>query len=261
MKMSTKSKGVLGLVVRVSDVAGRDKKGDRFISPTEQIRIGTAYAQSDGWEVEVIEPMDLDVLHTTPLDERPAMGDALCRVETGELKEIVVSSQDRLGTLALTHELKARLREANGVLKVADNPAAEDLSARLHEASERDDVAVPRGSARGDRTALGSRPRKRSREGGAAAAGAVRPDPQRGRSRTPRAEGSRPGARGVQAARRWRDVLGDREALRLVAQHERHERRREQAATEAQLLKLGIGSAGWATAQNIPGTPGFVRNW
>src|SRR5262245_60981390 len=130
MKASSKSKGVLGLVVRVSDVAGRDKRGDRFISPVEQIRIGTGYAQSAGWEVVVVDPMDLNVSHTTALDDRPGMGEALRRVESGEWQGIVVSSQDRLGTLALTRELKARLRDAGGVLKVADNPAAEDLAAR-----------------------------------------------------------------------------------------------------------------------------------
>jgi hypothetical protein len=34
-----KSKGIVGLIVRVSDVSGRDKRGDRFISPVEQISL------------------------------------------------------------------------------------------------------------------------------------------------------------------------------------------------------------------------------
>jgi DNA invertase Pin-like site-specific DNA recombinase len=120
----------LALVVRVSDVGGRDKKGDRFISPTEQIRTATRYARDAGFEVEVVEPQDLNVSHTTPLDQRPAMGQALRLVEEGKRSGIVVSSQDRLGTLALTRELRARLLQAGGVLKVADNPSAELLDAR-----------------------------------------------------------------------------------------------------------------------------------
>ena len=37
---------------------------------------------------------------------------------------------DRIGTLALTRELKERLLRAGAVLKVADNPSAEKLDAR-----------------------------------------------------------------------------------------------------------------------------------
>jgi DNA invertase Pin-like site-specific DNA recombinase len=127
---SKATKGTIGLVVRVSDVKGRDKRGDRFISPAEQVRTGTAYVSADGWAVRVIEPMDLNVSHTTPLDERPAMSEALRLIKKGEVQGIAVSSQDRIGTLAVTRELKARLLAAGAVLKVADNPAAEVLDAR-----------------------------------------------------------------------------------------------------------------------------------
>jgi Recombinase/Recombinase zinc beta ribbon domain len=125
-------KKLLALVVRVSDVGGRDKKngGDRFISPDLQVQVATKYARDAGYSVEVVEPQDLNVPHTTPLDKRPAMGRALRGVEEGRYAGIVVSSQDRLGTLPLTRELKARLLAAEGVLKVADNPAAEALDAR-----------------------------------------------------------------------------------------------------------------------------------
>ncbi len=125
-----KSKGTIGIVVRVSDVNGRDKKGDRFISPTEQIAKGSGYCKADGYEVVVIEPMDLNVSHTVALDERPGMSEALRMVESGEIVGLGFSSQDRIGTLMLTRELKRRLLEAGAVLKVADNPAAEALDAR-----------------------------------------------------------------------------------------------------------------------------------
>lgn len=120
----------LALVVRVSDVKGRDKKGDRFISPDEQVRKATAYAKQSGYQVQVIEPMDLNVSHKVPLNDRPAMGEALRLVEAGKLAGIVVSSADRLGPLMLTRELKDRLLAAGGVLKVQDNPSAEVLDAR-----------------------------------------------------------------------------------------------------------------------------------
>jgi DNA invertase Pin-like site-specific DNA recombinase len=118
----------LALVVRVSDVKGRDKKGDRFISPDEQVRDGTVYARSAGYEIQRFD--DLNVSHTVPLDERPGMSAALKLIEAGKLAGIVVSSQDRLGTLTITRELKARLFAAGAVLKVADNPGAEQLDAR-----------------------------------------------------------------------------------------------------------------------------------
>jgi hypothetical protein len=60
----------------VSDVKGRDKKGDRFISPELQIAGGSGYARGHGFEeFEVFE--DLNASHTTPLDDRPGMSTAL----------------------------------------------------------------------------------------------------------------------------------------------------------------------------------------
>jgi hypothetical protein len=53
----------------------------------------------------------------------------------------VVSSQDRLGPVALTHELKARLLAAGAVLLVPDNPAAEVLDAKGFAALPADLVA------------------------------------------------------------------------------------------------------------------------
>jgi DNA invertase Pin-like site-specific DNA recombinase len=115
-------------VVRVSDVKGRDRKGDRFIAPDEQIRNAEAYARGRGNDVQVFQ--DLNVPHATPLDLRPGMGEALRRIEAGELAGLVVSSQDRLGPLDITRELKARLLAAGAVLLVPDNPGIEELEAK-----------------------------------------------------------------------------------------------------------------------------------
>jgi DNA invertase Pin-like site-specific DNA recombinase len=130
----------LALVVRVSDVKGRDKNGDRFISPELQIAGGSGYARGRGFAgFEVFE--DLNISHTTPLDDRPGMSAALAKIEAGKLAGLVVSSQDRLGPVALTHELKARLLAAEAVLLVPDNPAAEVLDAKGFAALPADLVA------------------------------------------------------------------------------------------------------------------------
>ena len=68
--------------------------------------------------------------HTTPLDDWPGMGEALRLVEAAALRSRGPASQDRIGPLMLTRELKARLLTAGGVLKIADNPSAETLDAR-----------------------------------------------------------------------------------------------------------------------------------
>jgi hypothetical protein len=106
------SKGTIGIVVRVSDVKGRDKRGDRFISPAEQIGTASAYCRADGYDVLVIEPQDLNVSHTTPLDERDGMSKGLRLIATGEIQRLAFSSQDRIGTLAITRELRKRLLDA-----------------------------------------------------------------------------------------------------------------------------------------------------
>lgn len=163
--------GTIGIVVRVSDVRGRDKRGDRFISPDEQVRQTGAYCRSAGYDVLVIEPSDLNVSHTTPLDERPAMGEALRLVESGAIAGIGVSSQDRIGPLVLTRELKARLLAAGGVFKVADNPSAEALDARgylklpseymslMHEA-QREEIGLRWESAKRNALERGVLPRR-----------------------------------------------------------------------------------------------------
>jgi DNA invertase Pin-like site-specific DNA recombinase len=125
-----KRKDTLGIVVRVSDVKGRDKKGDRFISPAEQIAQASGYCKGAGFDVRVIDPQDLNVSHTTPLDERDGMSEALRLLAEGEIHGLAFSSQDRIGTLAITRDLKRRLLDAGAVLKVADNPAAEVLDAK-----------------------------------------------------------------------------------------------------------------------------------
>ena len=126
--MSPKVGGKLALVVRVSDVAGRDKKADRFIAPDEQVRVATGYASGRGYTVQRFD--DLNVPHLTALDKRPGMGEALRLIESGELVGLVVSSQDRLGPLDLTRELKRRLQAADAVLLVPDNPGVENVAAR-----------------------------------------------------------------------------------------------------------------------------------
>jgi DNA invertase Pin-like site-specific DNA recombinase len=89
--------------------------------------------------VEVFE--DLNISHTTPLHERPGMGEALRLVEAGKLAGIVVSSQDRLGPLEITRELKKRLLAAKAVLLVPDNPTVEVLDAKGYAALPGDLVA------------------------------------------------------------------------------------------------------------------------
>jgi DNA invertase Pin-like site-specific DNA recombinase len=128
VSMVNTNRKTLALVVRVSDVKGRDKKGDRFIAPEEQVRNAEAYSRGRGFEVQAFQ--DLNVSHTTPLDARPGMGEALRLIEAGELAGLVVSSQDRLGPLDITRELKARLLAAGAVLLVPDNPAIEELEAK-----------------------------------------------------------------------------------------------------------------------------------
>jgi hypothetical protein len=61
----SKGKGTIGVVVRVSDVKGRDKKGDRFISPDEQVRVTTAYCRADGYEVQVQRSVSFEIACST----------------------------------------------------------------------------------------------------------------------------------------------------------------------------------------------------
>src|SRR4051794_15359628 len=96
-------KGVLGLVVRVSHVNGRDKnedgeKNDGFISPDEQERDAARYVCPQGWDVLVLDPQDLNVPYSTPVEERKALPLGLRMIAAGELDGLVFSSQDRIGT-------------------------------------------------------------------------------------------------------------------------------------------------------------------
>jgi hypothetical protein len=47
-------------------------------------------------------------------------------------------------------------------------------------------------------------------------------------------------------------------ALRAIA---RNEAKMAARRDERRLLGIGIGEAGWASARNIPGTFGYVRDW
>lgn len=130
-------KGVLGLPVRVSDTNGREKNGgeegkknDSFISPDEQIRDAARYVSAQGWDVLVLDPQDLNVPYSTAIAERKALPLGLRMIAAGDLDGLVFSSQDRIGTPDVMRELKARLFELRAVLKVADNPAAENLGAK-----------------------------------------------------------------------------------------------------------------------------------
>ena len=117
----------LGLVVRVSRVGKRKEKGERFVSPREQVREGTRLAETAGYGVKVFD--DANVSGATPFEERPGMGAALRELDEGRLAGLVTAYRDRLVrqdaakgvTLAALQE---RIRRAGGVLLVGDTPDA-----------------------------------------------------------------------------------------------------------------------------------------
>jgi DNA invertase Pin-like site-specific DNA recombinase len=120
----------LGLVVRVSQVGGRN--GERFQSPGDQIAAGTARAEHAGYGVEVFDADARSISGATPYDERPGMSAALRAIEEGRLAGIVVSALDRLVREdpekgVTLKAIQRRIREARGVLLIADNAAAEIL--------------------------------------------------------------------------------------------------------------------------------------
>jgi Recombinase/Resolvase, N terminal domain/Recombinase zinc beta ribbon domain len=128
----TANKKKLALVVRVSQVAGRE--GERFISPGEQVKAATLRAEKAGYDVRAFEEdaRGKGVSGATPFDERPGMAEALKLIESGELAGLVVAAQDRLVRPGrkdgdMLRELQERIRKANAVLLVADNPSAEVL--------------------------------------------------------------------------------------------------------------------------------------
>lgn len=128
--MSPKAGATLGLVVRVSQVKGRE--GERFQSPVDQIAEGTAHATKAGYKVRVFDAdaQGKGVSGGTPFDQRPGMSEALALVESGELAGIVVAAQDRLvrqkrdGAVTLA-QIQQRIKDAGAVLLIADNSAAE----------------------------------------------------------------------------------------------------------------------------------------
>ncbi len=122
----------LGLVVRVSRVGKRG--GERFQSPGDQVAIGTARAEREGYAVRVFDAdaQNGGVSGATPYDDRPGMGAALRLVENGKLAGIVVAAMDRLVREdpekgVTLRGFQQRIRKAGGVLLVADNAMAEVL--------------------------------------------------------------------------------------------------------------------------------------
>lgn len=132
--MTTTKQTKLALYVRVSKVAGREAKGDRYISPTEQIAAATARATRAGYDVQVFDAdsKGQGISGAMPFEERPDFAKVLEAVESGKLAGIVVSAQDRLVRYDrkngdMLRDLQERVRKAGAILLIADAPAAEVL--------------------------------------------------------------------------------------------------------------------------------------
>jgi DNA invertase Pin-like site-specific DNA recombinase len=130
--MADINKKTLALVLRVSRVGKRE--GERFQSPGDQIAIGTARAEREGYEVQVFDAdtKGQGVSGATPFDKRPGMGEALAFVEEGKLAGVVVAALDRLvredpENGVTLRAFQQRIRAARSVLLVADNAQAEVL--------------------------------------------------------------------------------------------------------------------------------------
>ena len=112
-------------IIRVSHVG--DRKGDSFISPTEQrqqIERHCAMHKID--LVEVYE--ELDVSGGTPLHKRPGLRQAVALIESGEAEVIVAAYFDRLvRDLSVQREMLARVEDAGGAILAID---AGEISAR-----------------------------------------------------------------------------------------------------------------------------------
>lgn len=126
----SKAANPLGLVVRVSRVGKRE--GERFQSPDDQVKIGTAHAQGQGYQVRVFDQdaKGGGVSGATPFEQRPGLGEAIRLVEDGKLGGIVVAAQDRLvredaENGVTLRSFQKRIRDADAVLLVADSPQAE----------------------------------------------------------------------------------------------------------------------------------------
>jgi len=86
----------LGLIVRVSRVGKRE--GERFQSPDDQVKIAAAYAQGQGYDVQVFDAdaQNGGVSGATPFADRPGLGAAMEAAEAGKIAGFVVAAQDRL---------------------------------------------------------------------------------------------------------------------------------------------------------------------
>lgn len=103
---------------RVSRVGGR---GERLISPQMQQQRIEGFAKGRGFAVEMLEP-ELDVSGAKV--ERPILGAAIARIESGEAEGIIVATLDRLSRMSITDALRTieRIEGAGGeVIAVAEN--------------------------------------------------------------------------------------------------------------------------------------------
>lgn len=105
--------------VRVSRVG---KRGQRLISPDEQVRRARAHAQQHGLRVGAVLPPDLD--ESGGKLDRPGLNEALRRVEAGESGGIIVAWLDRLSRDSEhAHGLVRRITDAGGAIYAPDAPA------------------------------------------------------------------------------------------------------------------------------------------
>ena len=120
----------LGLIVRVSRVGKRE--GERFQSPDDQVKIAAAYAQGQGYDVQVFDAdaQNGGVSGATPFADRPGLGAAMEAAEAGKIAGFVVAAQDRLVREDAEKGVTLRgfqrwCRERDLVLLVQDSPQAE----------------------------------------------------------------------------------------------------------------------------------------
>lgn len=105
-------------VIRVSEVAGR--KGERFVSPTEQRRTIEHACEREGLElVNVYE--ELDVSGGKALARRPGLTSAIEEVERGDAEVLVVAYFDRLvRNLGVQQQILERVEAAEGSVLAVD---------------------------------------------------------------------------------------------------------------------------------------------